>query len=58
MVSNVADNMITATKLVNNIMSAIMNAFKSSMQQAKYNAEELSRIMSMLQKYSNRYQKI
>lgn len=36
--------MIAATKLVNNIMFAIMNVFKSSVQQAKYNAEELSRI--------------
>jgi hypothetical protein len=40
MASNVAENMIAAT----NIMFAIMNTFKSSVQQAKYNAEELSRI--------------
>lgn len=40
MASNVAENMIAAI----NIMFAIMNAFKSSVQQAKYNAEELSRI--------------
>lgn len=39
MASNVAENMIAAT----NIMFAIMNTFKSSVQQAKYNAEELSR---------------
>ena len=35
MVSNLADNMIAATKLVNNIMFGSMDAFKTSMQQAK-----------------------
>src|SRR6476646_2283506 len=44
MVSNFADNMITATRLVNNIMFANMDAFKTSIQQAKDNAKELSRI--------------
>jgi hypothetical protein len=37
MASNVAENMIAAT----NIMFAIMNAFKSSVQQAKYNAAKI-----------------
>jgi hypothetical protein len=44
MVSSFADNMITATRLVNNMMFASMNALKSSMQQSKDNAKELSRI--------------
>src|SRR6185437_13251894 len=44
MVSNFADNMIAATRLVNNMMFASMDAFKTSMQQAKDNVKELSRI--------------
>src|SRR6476469_7692456 len=44
MVSNFADNMIAATRLVNNILFANMDAFKTSIQQAKDNAKELSRI--------------
>lgn len=35
MVSNLADNMIAPTKLVNNIMFGSVDAFKTSMQQAK-----------------------
>jgi hypothetical protein len=44
MVSRSADNMIAATRLVNNMMFANMDAYKTSMQQAKDNAKELSRI--------------
>ncbi|MBV9175679.1 MAG: hypothetical protein JO297_01430 [Nitrososphaeraceae archaeon] len=44
MVSSFADNMIAATRLVNNMMFANMDAYKTSMQQAKDNARELSRI--------------
>jgi hypothetical protein len=44
MVSRFADNMIAATRLVNNIIFANMDAFKTSIQQAKDNAKELSRI--------------
>jgi hypothetical protein len=44
MVSSSADNMIAATRLVNNMMFANMDAYKTSMQQAKDNARELSRI--------------
>jgi hypothetical protein len=44
MVSSFADNMIAATRLVNNIIFANMDAFKTSIQQAKDNAKELSRI--------------
>ena len=44
MVSNFADNMIAATRLVNNMMFASMDAFKASIQQTKDNAKELSRI--------------
>ena len=40
----IADNMITATRLVNNMMFANMEAFKSTIQQAKDNAKELSRV--------------
>ena len=44
MVSSFADNMIAATRLVNNMMFASMDAFKTSVQQSKDNAKELSRI--------------
>jgi hypothetical protein len=44
MVSSSADNMIAATRLVNNMMFANMDAYKTSLQQAKDNARELSRI--------------
>ncbi len=44
MVSSFADNMIAATRLVNNMIFASMDAFKTSIQQAKDNAKELSRI--------------
>jgi predicted component of type VI protein secretion system len=44
MVSSFADNMIAATRLVNNMMFASMDAFKTSMQQSKDNTRELSRI--------------
>jgi hypothetical protein len=36
--------MIAATRLVNNMMFANMDVFKNTMQQAKDNAKELSRI--------------
>jgi len=44
MVSSFADNMIAATRLVNNMMFASMDAFKTSMQRSKDNAKEVSRI--------------
>ena len=40
MVSNLADNMIAAIKFVNNIMFGSMDAFKTSMQQAKRQSKE------------------
>jgi hypothetical protein len=43
-VSNFAGNIIAVTRLANNMMFANMEAFKTSMQQAKDNAKELSRI--------------
>ena len=43
-VSNFADNTIAATRLANNAIFANMEAFKTSMQHAKENAKELSRI--------------
>ena len=44
MVSSFADNMIAATRLVNNMMFASMDAFKTSMQRSKDNVKEVSRI--------------
>ena len=44
MVSSFANNMIAATRLTNNIIFANMDAFKTSIQQAKDNTKELSRI--------------
>jgi hypothetical protein len=43
-VSSFADNTIAATRLANNAIFANMEAFKTSMQHAKENAKELSRI--------------
>ena len=43
-VSNVADNTVTATRLMNNTMFANMEAFKTSIQNARDNAKEFSRI--------------
>jgi hypothetical protein len=43
-VSSYADNTIAATRLVNNTIFANMDAFKTSMQHAKENAKEFSRI--------------
>ena len=43
-VSNFADNIIAATRLVNNTASANMEVFKTSIQQAKNNAKDLTRI--------------
>ena len=44
MVRSFADNMIAATRLVNNMMFASMDAFKTSMRRSKDNAKELYRI--------------
>jgi soluble cytochrome b562 len=44
MVSNFVDNVITATRLVNKTVFANMDAFKTSMQQAKDNTKDLSRM--------------
>jgi hypothetical protein len=44
MASSFANNMIAVTRLVNNMMFANMDVFKTLMQQAKDNARELSRI--------------
>jgi hypothetical protein len=44
MVSRLAENTITATKLSNNIFIANMEAFKTSMQQARDNVKEISRL--------------
>ena len=44
LVSNFANNMIAAYRLTNNIIFANMEAFKTSMQNAKDNAKEFSRL--------------
>ena len=44
LVGNFANNMIAATRLTHNIIFANMEAFKTSIQQAKDNTKELSRI--------------
>ena len=44
MVSSFANNMIAATNLANNIIFANMEAFKTSIQQAKDNTKEFSRL--------------
>ena len=44
MVSNFAENVITATRLVNNTVSANMGAFKTSMQQTKDSTKDFSRM--------------
>ena len=44
MVRSFADNTIAATRLTNNMMFVNMDVFKTSMQQVKDNAKELSRI--------------
>jgi DNA primase catalytic subunit len=44
LISNFANNMIASTRLTHNIIFANMEAFKTSIQQAKDNTKELSRI--------------
>ena len=44
MVSNFAENVITATRLVNNTVSANTEAFKTSMQQTKDSTKDFSRM--------------
>jgi hypothetical protein len=43
-VSSLADNTIAATRLVNNMLFANLEAFKTSLQNARDNAKEFSRI--------------
>ena len=43
-VSSFANNVITATRLTDNMIFGNMEAFKTSIQQAKDNTKELSRI--------------
>jgi hypothetical protein len=44
MVSNFADNIVAASRLVNNMIFANMDAFRTTMQQARDNTKEISRI--------------
>ena len=44
MVSSFANNVITATRLTNNMIFGNMEAFKTSIQQDKDNTKELSRL--------------
>src|SRR5215207_6624010 len=43
-VSSYADNLVTATRLANNVMFANMETFKTSLQQVKDNLRDLSKI--------------
>jgi hypothetical protein len=43
-VSNLADNAISATRLANNMISANLQAFNTSVQTAKENVKELSKM--------------
>jgi hypothetical protein len=43
-VSNIADSTIAATRLANNVMFASMDAWKTTMQHARDNAIEYSRL--------------
>jgi hypothetical protein len=43
-VSSFADNVISATRLINNAISANMGLFSIVLQQSKYNSEEFSRL--------------
>jgi hypothetical protein len=43
-VSSYADNLVTATKLANNVMFANMETFRTSLQQVKDNLRDLSKI--------------
>jgi hypothetical protein len=45
-VSNLADNAVSATRLANNVISANLQAFNTSIQTAKENAKELSKMSS------------
>ena len=45
MVSSIADNMNSAIRAANTIVFTNMDAFKTSIQQARDNARELSRIV-------------
>ena len=43
-VSNYADNLVTATKLANNVMFTNMDTFRASIQQVKDSLKDLSKI--------------
>ena len=58
LVSAFADNMIAVTKLVNNAMFANLEAFKRSVQTARDNVKEISRIGISSAKTLSRYQEI
>jgi hypothetical protein len=43
-VRSIADNMITTTRLTNNMIFANIQGLKTSMEQTKHNSQEISRI--------------
>jgi hypothetical protein len=43
-VSSYSDNLVTATKLANNVMFANMETFRASLQQVKNSLKDLSKI--------------
>jgi hypothetical protein len=55
-VSSFANTVITATRLTNNMIFGNMEAFKTSIQQAKYNTKELSRIGVNTASHLNKHQ--
>ena len=59
MVSSFADNMNTAIRVANNIVFANMDTFRTSIQRARDNARELSRIRvnaaRLLEQTTSRY---
>src|ERR1041385_9120703 len=55
-VSNLADNAISTTRLANNAISANLQAFNASVQTAKENTKELSKISGNTIRNSNKHQ--
>ena len=50
-VSNITDSTIVATRLANNVLFASMDAWKNSIQHARDNAKEFSRLNANVAKY-------
>jgi hypothetical protein len=57
-VSNIADNAISATRLANNMISANLQTFNTSVQTAKENVKEFSKMSGNTIKTFQQYQNI